>query len=343
MEDRPTPRQIAKGLLNGISAPRPLFLPIVFSLGAKVENVLLARFRENSTKISSSLRQMHTHLRLDGVSCYFDPFLELEALGAKVERGDGLEPALVQWPRPIEPGEMPQGLCSPEDAARKGRIPVAAEVLRRMNAVPNRDFLLMVGVSGPMTLATHIARCEGNEKLQFEELPTAVRDYAGSVVTQTASAFLEAGADLIIIREEILPTFSSQSCAAWANLVAPTINVIRFYEALPVLQLFPIRSVLRDWDSVFQQRWDCVVSLPLEALASREVGESPPTDGVTIGISLSQEIFGPEGPDGEELLPKLKPIVSRLRPAVLTTCGDVPLMTEMKRLVKILGEVPRAF
>jgi uroporphyrinogen decarboxylase-like protein len=343
MEVRPTPRQIANGLLKGISPPRPLFLPIVFSLGAKVENIPLAGYQANPTKISNALRQMQSHLRLDGVSCYFDPFLELEALGAKVEHREELEPGLVHWPGPIQPGAIPESLCSPDEAGQHGRIRVATEVLRRMNALPIRDFLLMAGVSGPMTLATRIAQCEGNEGLRFEDVPTSVQDYAASVVTQTATSFLEAGADLIIIQEQILPAFSPQSCEAWANLLAPTINVIRFYEALPVLQLSPILSVFQNWDAIVQHRWDCVVSVPLELLASREAGGSPPRNDVTIGISLSQETFGPEGSDGEEILPILKPVVSRLRPALLTTSGDVPAMTEMKRLVKILGEVPRAF
>ncbi len=82
MEVNPTPRQIAKGLLKGIVPARPLFLPIVFSLGAKVENVPLGMFLRNPTKIASSLRQIRSHLRSDGVACYFDPYLEVEALGA---------------------------------------------------------------------------------------------------------------------------------------------------------------------------------------------------------------------------------------------------------------------
>jgi hypothetical protein len=343
MEDRPTARQIAKGLLNGISPPRPLFLPILFSLGAKVENVPLASFRENPTKIASALRQMQGHLRLDGVSCYFDPYLEIEALGAKLERREDPGDVLVRWAGPIHSGEMPESLCSPDEAVQRGRVPVATEVLRRMKALPNREFLLMTGVNGPVTLAKQIAQREGNGKLRFGDISTSVQDYAASVITQTASAFLEAGADLIIIQEELPPAFSAEDCEGWANQVAPTINVIRFYEALPVLQVCPPRSVVQNWDPIVQQRWDCVVSLPLEALASRVAGGSPPTNKVTMGISLSPETFGPEGSDGEEILPILKPIVSRLRPAVLTTGGDVPAMTEMKRLVKILGEVPRAF
>jgi uroporphyrinogen decarboxylase-like protein len=343
MEDRSTARQIAKGLLTGISPPRPLFLPIIYSLGAKVENVPLASFRENPTKIVSALRHMQGHLRLDGVSCYFDPYLEVEALGAKVEQRDDRDAALVHWPRPIQPNGMPEGLCSSEEAGKRGKVPVAAEVLRRMNALHNREFLLMAGVSGPMTLASQIGHHEGNKELRFEELSSSVQEYAASVVTQTTSAFLEAGADLIIIQEQVPPAFTAENCEAWANLVAPTINVIRFYEGLPVLQVSPMRSVLHNWDAIVQQRWDCVVSLPQEALASREAGGSSATNEVAMGISLSPETFGLKGSDGEEILPILKPLVSRVRPAMLTTSGDVPAMTEMKRLVKILGEVPRAF
>ena len=343
MEVRSTPRQIAKGLLSGELPSRPLFVPIVFSLGAKVENAALASFRENPTKISNSLRQMQSHLRLDGISCYFDPYLELEALGATVERKDGDGPALVHWPKPNQSRESPEGLCSAEEAAQRGRIPVATEVLRRMNAIPNREFLLAAAVSGPMTLAGRIGQGEGNEELRLEDLSTSVRDYAASVTTQTASALLEAGADLIMIQEQLLPALSSESCEAWANLLAPTINVIRFYEALPVLQLSHTRAVLRNWDAIVRQHWECVVSLPLEVLAAREAGGSPPTDGLMIGISLPKETFGPEGSAREEIFSILKPMVSRLRPAVITTCGDVPATTEMKRLKNIFGEVPRAF
>ena len=64
-----------------IAPPRPLFLPIVFSLGARVENISLRNFLTNPTKISNALRQIRTHLRRDGVTCYFDPYLEAEALG----------------------------------------------------------------------------------------------------------------------------------------------------------------------------------------------------------------------------------------------------------------------
>src|SRR6266436_8908220 len=176
MEQSPTPRQMAKGLLSGIVPSRPLFLPIVFSLGAKVENVPLGTFLGNPTKISSALRQMRTHLRSDGVACYFDPYLEVEALAATLQRISDDRAPTIHWPRPARMGELPEGLRSPEEAANSGRVPVAVEVIRRMNALPNRDFLLMAGVTGPLTLAAQLTELERKNNFHGDYLSEAAQE-----------------------------------------------------------------------------------------------------------------------------------------------------------------------
>ena len=135
-----TPRQIAKNLLNGEAPPRPLLLPMVFSLGARVANVPLSAFLTNPTKIVNAARQIRNHLE------------------AKV-------------------GELPRGLRSPEEAARSGRIPVAAEVIRRMNAVPSREYLLMASVTGPLALAALLMQSEKKES--GNEVANEVLEFAG--------------------------------------------------------------------------------------------------------------------------------------------------------------------
>jgi hypothetical protein len=342
MEISPTPRQMAKGLLNGVLPSRPLFLPIVFSLGAKVENVPFETFLGNPTKISSSLRQMRGHLRTDGVSCYFDPYLEVEALGATLERRTDDQSPLIHWPRTAKVGELPEGLRSAEEAARSGRVPVAAEVIRRMNSLPNRNFLLMAAVSGPMTLAARIMQAVQKENLRAEDVSVDAQELAASVVTQIATTFLEAGANLILIQEEILPAFSMESCDAWANLLSPMINVTRFYEALPVLQLANERIVPEIWDMIFQKQWECVVSVPLETVASRHREGFLKNSDAMLGVALPLEAFIADESGGDDILDTLRPISSDLRPAVITTAGDIPDTTDMKRLAKVLGEVSRA-
>ena len=140
-----TPRQMLKGMLQGTPPSRPLFLPIVFSLGAKVENLKLPAFLANATKITNALRQVRSHLRSDGVACYFDPYLEAEALGATLQQLADDQPPTLRWPHRAEIGELPEGLRSPEDAAKRPRVAVAVEVIQRLKSLLRDEPLLLAG------------------------------------------------------------------------------------------------------------------------------------------------------------------------------------------------------
>ena len=334
---------MAKQLLNGAPPSRPLFLPIVFSLGARVENVSPGTFLSNPTKISNSLRQMRSHLRADGVACYFDPYLEVEALGATLQPIAEDQPQRLHWPQSARRGQLPEGLRSPEQAVQRGRIPVAVEVIRRMNSLANRDFLLMAGVTGPLTLAAQIAGLDRREKGRGDCLSISVQEFAASVLTEVTTAFLQAGADLIVIQEEMLPAHSAEGYDSWMNLLAPTINVIRFYEALPVVQLTDAQGVLDHWTTIFQQQWDCVVSLPTAAMTLRHQEGCLETSGAIVGISLPLEAFRPEGSGGKDDLTSRPPVIPECRHSIITTAGDIPATADMKRLLRILEEVRRTF
>jgi hypothetical protein len=80
-----------RAMLQGEPLPRPLLLPIVFSLGARMENLSLQAFLANATKIANSQRQIRNVLGLDGVTCCYDPYLEADALGFELEwSADGM-------------------------------------------------------------------------------------------------------------------------------------------------------------------------------------------------------------------------------------------------------------
>src|ERR1700692_2493219 len=113
MAEHSSVRQILKDLVHGGAPSRPLFVPIVFALGSRIENLSLRAFLANPTRISNSLRQTRPHLRSDGVSCYFDPLLEAEALGGTLEWRSDNEPPTLRWPPGSKPGQLPAGLCSP--------------------------------------------------------------------------------------------------------------------------------------------------------------------------------------------------------------------------------------
>lgn len=91
-----TPRQLLDSALRGGRPVRPLLLPIVFSLGAKIQGLPLPAFLRNPQKICNSLRDIRGFLRVDGVAGYFDPALQPEAIPVAAEVIRRLRPMLGQ-------------------------------------------------------------------------------------------------------------------------------------------------------------------------------------------------------------------------------------------------------
>ncbi len=336
-----TPRQMLKGLLQGTPPPRPLFLPIVFSLGAKVENLPLRAFLRNATKISNSLRQIRTHLRSDGVACYFAPYLEAEALGATLHWQADDQPPSLQWEHPAAAGELPENLRSPEDAAKSDSVTVAVEVIQRLKSLIRDEPLLCAGVSGPFTLAAPLLDLRPADAPPREDFSDAALQLTAATITQIATKFVEAGANVIFVQENIFPALSAQHCDAWAQSLAPAFNIIRFYEALPVLLFNDPISFAANKDVVYARNWDCILCPALAALALSAAEFAPSPDRAKIGIALPAAAFQSGAASvAENLVESLHTIMMELRPALVTTAGDVPAAADIKLLAKI-GEAIR--
>jgi hypothetical protein len=336
-----TPRQMLKGLLQGTPPPRPLFLPIVFSLGAKVENLKLPAFFASATKITNSLRQIRTHLRSDGVACYFDAYLEAEALGASSHYANEVDPPTLQWPHVAEAGELPEDLRSPEEAAKSERVGVAVEVIQRMKSLLRDEPLLLAGVSGPFTLAAQLLDLRPADAPPREDFSDAALELAAATITQIASKFVAAGANLIFIQESIFPVLSAEHCDAWAESLAPAFNIIRFYEALPVLLLGDPSSFAANKEIVYARNWDCALCPALTATATDAAEIAPPPDRANFGIALPPAAFQPTASSSvQDLTQSLHTIMMKLRPVLVTTAGDVPALTDIKLLAKV-GEAIR--
>ena len=341
MAEDPTPRQMLKGLLQGVTPPRPLFVPIVFSLGAKLENLSRRAFLANPTKISNSLRQIRSHLRSDGVACYFDPFLEAEALGGMLEWLADDRPPTIRWPEPAVSGELPQGLRAPDEAAKCGRALVAVEAIRRLKSLLRDDPVLMAGVSGPLTLAARLVQLKPEGALRMEDLPSDALELASSASTQIAAAFGEAGANMIFIQEDFLPPLTGESSDTWAALLSPTVNVVRFYEAMPVLHLTNGRAFAQNCALILERQWNCLLCPALDGIASLAPGRVSGLGGTRLGIAAPYEAFRPEQA-GAEVHPSLARIISEVQPAIVTTVGDVPATADLKHLTRFHEEIERA-
>ena len=322
-----SPRQMARDLLQGIAPPRPLFLPIVFSLGARVENLPWRAFLTNATRITSALRQIRSRLPADGITCYFDRYLEVEALGADLRwQSDGQLPT-VCWPAPARKGELPHSLRSPEAAVKAGRIGIAAEVIRRLTSLVRDDALLMAGVSGPFTLAASFLQIVEQEWVD-NDVSSSALDLAAAMLTQTASAIVEAGAHVILIHEDVLPPLSDERVDDWANRLSPVINIIRFYGALPLLLLTNPAAMCQNLELLANREWEGILCPDASSF-----GEWPSIDAAKLGVALAPNHLPPD--------PALMKRIETLHPAVVTTSGDVPPSADVKQLAGMCEEVRR--
>ena len=320
-----------KSLLQGNPQPRPLIVPIVFALGAKIENLSFRAYLDNPTKISNSLRQIRTQLRTDGVACYFDPLLEAEALGGTPHWDETNQTRSIRWAESGQKGELPARLRSPEEAANSPRVRAAVEVIRRLNSLLRDEPLLMAGVSGPLTLAARLTGIDPGAMRQGQEPSEPALEVAATAITKITSALVEAGANLIFIREEALPSLSPEKCQNWASLLAPLFNIVRFYEALPVLQISGESATAENIEAMLQQSWDAVLCSSAGEFIARGHDEN-----LMFGWSVPLEAWEASESSGARSLE-----LSDIKPALVTTDGDVPVTTDLKRLMNVFDAIAR--
>ena len=322
---------MVKALLQGTTPSRPLLIPAIFSLGARLQNLPLQNFMANPTKIVNALRQIRSVLKVDGLTCYFDPFLEAEALGCKREwRNDGS--CAIACPSFLSVGELRERLKPADSLSGAGYIPVACEVLRRLKTMLKDEPALVVRVTGPLSLA---ARLSGD---QIESPPSSpprdLVEFVAEVTASVSKSFVEAGADIILLSEDSPPDMSSGTCDWYGSLLTPIANVIRFYEALPVVSwaaTSPERLA-----ALLKLSGDCALCplLTSEMLASGSVSHLKQS---WIAASLPLGAFCGDL-NSLQMLPGTLPKLG-----LLTSAEDVTATVDVKRLVQGLDAIRERF
>ena len=327
------PRQVARELLEGKTPSRPLFLPIVFSLGARIESVPLRTYLGNPTKIASALRQIRGRVPADGVTCYFDPFLEAEALGGTVEWATDDGPPRLVWPGGVAENGLPHGIRGAEEAAKSGRVPVVVEVIKRMKDAVRDSALLMVGLNGPMALAGMLT----------DQAPTTEAvEVAGAAVTEIARTLLEAGTNVIVMREGFPTEVAAEISEQAAGELETIRNIVRFHEAL--LMFLPtgraaVGRSAADENTIANEVIPCI-EWPRRIYGAAGIGFE--RDSVPWGLALPVDAFVEKENEYAQFEHGMNLIVGAARPAVVTTASDVPAASDMKRLGRISAAMAQA-
>jgi Uroporphyrinogen decarboxylase (URO-D) len=312
-------------------------------MASRIENLPLRTFLTNPTKISNALRQMRAPLRTDAVTCYYDSFLEAEALGATIDWSAETNPQLL-WPHESQPGRLSDGLASPQEALQRGRVPIVLEVIRRMKTLLPAEILRTAVISGPLTLAAHLAQISELPAVTPGDLPDSARDLATSTLTEIAKAFAEAGANLIFLREDCTPAPDAPTIENWLSTLAPVCNIIRFYEATPVLQIAGGNAAdlaILPLAESFVGAWpDCIVSFPLATLQNLPTDVRSRIPSERLGINLPLEHCQTGAANTASSDQALGEMIREFRPAIVTTAADLPIATDPKR-VAALSDIVR--
>jgi hypothetical protein len=295
---------IVKALLQGQPPARRLYMPLIFTLAAKLEDIPLSLFIRNPTKIANSLVAIYQRLRPDGVTCYFDLFIVAEALGCRLDWSTS--PPAVE--RPTREAALKMLQRSPGEVKQCGRLPIALEVVHRVDGVLRNGPTLVVGLPGPLHVAQQLF---GYDILQW--LAEGENDALDSfemlveITLSVAQTFCLAGTHLFYFDEldvpvEFLPEWESAMVAVW--------KTVRFHGALPVLSTPHSLSLLDQ------------VNAPLLCLKP-ELDERAPLPETLFALALP--VLGDTFPDVSHWM--------RAKQCILvTTDGEIPYQLEIQKL-----------
>jgi uroporphyrinogen-III decarboxylase len=87
-------------------------------------------------------------------------------------------------------------------------------VIQRLKSLLRDEPLLLAGGLGPLTLAAQFLQLNASGAIRCEDLPDTALELAAATITQIATKLVEAGANAILIREQILPVLTQQDAEA---------------------------------------------------------------------------------------------------------------------------------
>lgn len=298
------PISLVKALLEGKPPARRLFMPLIFTLAAKLEDVPLVNFVANPTKIAKSLVALYQRLRPDGITCYFELFLIAEALGCRLDWSTS-SPVLKSPTRETALKMLRQ---PPSEVKERSRLPVALEVVHRVQGMQRNGPALVVGLPGPLRVAQQLF---GQDVLR--ELAAGEDDLLDSfetlveIILSVARAFCLAGTHLLYFDEldvpaAFLPDWEAALVALW--------KTVRFHGALPVL------STPRPL------QFEDQANAPLLCLKPAP-DEQAPLSAVPFALAL---------PGTGEILPEMSRWLQAKQCTLVTTDGEIPYQLEIQKL-----------
>ena len=207
-----------------MNAGRPVFVPFVYGLAAKIGQIPLREMVSDATYYAHSLEEAYKLLKYDGIVNNFDSTLEAETFGCELEwSGDYVAPRIAGWSQ-LELREV-----NPEESSR---IPILLETTKRIVMSQGKETPVIGVLAGPCSLVKTIT---GDEVHDIEKAISL----AGSLLTKLTRSLCELRIDAVFFREDLLgaeyPGELLSRNKPYAAVYTTLFNLIKYYNCYPLL------------------------------------------------------------------------------------------------------------
>jgi len=232
-----------RNTLKLMNADRPVFVPFVYGLAAKISQLPLQEMVSDATYFTHSLEEAYKLLQYDGMVNNFDSTLEAETFGCELEWPSDYSAPRTAGCRQLELREV-----NPEESSR---IPILLETTKRVVMSQGKEAAVIGVLSGPCSLAKTLTSDEAAEKSRDIE---GVISLAGKLLTKLTKSLCELKIDAVFFREDLLgkeyPAELLSRNKAYAAVYATLFNLIKYYNCYPMLV---VKDIEFDFLSELQQ------------------------------------------------------------------------------------------
>jgi hypothetical protein len=210
---------------------RKVFVPLLYSLAARVTQVPLKEMAWDATYYAHSLEASYELFKQDAIITCYDTSIELESCGCE-----------LTWPADFGKPDLGQGpeeeVISPDDFVRSGRIPVLMEATRRLVLSLGKETAIVSVVTGPFTFLKHLQA----HHTSFREMPSQqALAQAGSLLAKFVRCLCELKVDAVFLREDRIGGDFWEDAGdlreAFCSVYKTLFNIVRFFNGFPVVVL----------------------------------------------------------------------------------------------------------
>lgn len=215
---------------------RPTDMPAIImhfgAYAARLQQLSYQQVATDATLLANALQGAQRLFGCDGLIVMVDPTIEAEACGCGVQWRDD-QPVVTS--HPLE-GDAPADIAV-AGIETVGRLAVAVEAARRLEAVIGKDVALLGAVTGPVTLAGHLRGPAFLAELQGEsESALRALDLASQVTVHVAKQYLQMGIHLLVVFDPLLGRLDQARLPRVASSLRTLWNVADFFDARVLLQ-----------------------------------------------------------------------------------------------------------